>query len=80
MEAFKVFSPDRVSSPTVEQIVDIPVPGRTSGFGGLQGLHRGQISTAVSEQNVDTPAPRGGLQGFHPDQGSEAFCPDPHGD
>ena len=34
----------------------------------------------VAEQNVDVPAPRGGLQGFHPDQGSAAFFPDPRGD
>ena len=34
---------------TAEQIVDNPVP-RPGGAGGLQGLHRGQSSTAFSEQ------------------------------
>ena len=76
----QVFSPGQSSSLAVDQIVDIPVPGRSSGFGGLQGLHAGQSSTAVAAQNVDIPAPRGGHQGFHPDHGSIAFFPDPHGD
>ena len=61
------------SSPSVEQIVDIPVAGRWSGFGGRQGVHPGQSSTAVAEQNVDIPAPRGGLQGFPPEQGPALF-------
>ena len=52
--------PGHSSSPTVEQIVDSLVPP-PSGFGGLQGVHQ-DSSTAVAEQNVDIPVPRGGLQ------------------
>ena len=53
-----------------EQIADIP-----SSSGDLQGFRPRQSSTAVSEQNVSTPAPcsgglRGGLHGFPPVQGS----------
>ena len=45
---------------TVEQIIDIPVPGRGGGGGrgGLQGFSSGQNSTArLVEQNVDIPVP-----------------------
>ena len=60
------FLPGQSSSPTVEQIVDTPVPG-SSGFGGLQGLLPGQSSSPTVEKIVDTPVPGspgfGGLQG-----------------
>ena len=52
-------------SMTAEQIVDIPVPRRRF-RGDLQGLHRGQSSTAFLEQIAD---PGGGLQDFQPVQG-----------
>ena len=58
---------------TVEQILDIPVPGRGDG-GGRRGLHSllpGQDTTAHSAQIVDIPVPRG--QDFLPRQGSTAF-------
>ena len=65
---------------TVEQIIDIPVPGRGGGggWGGLQGFSSGQNSTTrLVEQNVDIQDPRrrprqGGLPGSHPGQGSTA--------
>ena len=58
---------------TVEQIIDIPVPGRGGGGGrrGLQSLLPGQNTTAQSAQIVDIPVPRG--QDFLPRQGSTAF-------
>ena len=58
---------------TVEQIIDIPVPGRGGGGErrGLQSLFPGQSTTAQSAQIVDIPVPRG--QGFLPGQGSTAF-------
>ena len=73
------------SQRTVEQLVDIPVPGRSFGFGGLQGFHSGQSSTADAEQNFSTPVPRrggprGGLQDFSLDRGSAATLPVPLGD
>ena len=45
---------------TVEQIFDIPVPGRGGGGGrrGLQSLLPGQNTTAQSAQIVDIPVPR----------------------
>ena len=63
-----------------EQIADIP-----SSSGDLQGFRPGHSSTAVSEQNVSTPAPcrgglRGGLHGFPPVQGSAVDFPVPLGD
>ena len=54
---------------TAEQIVDIPVSGRGGELGGLQGLHRGQSSTAFLEQVAESPVPGGGLQDFQPVQG-----------
>ena len=68
----------------MKQKVDIPVPRRGS-VGALQGLRPGQSSTAATQQNVATPVPsrggpRGGLQGFPPDQGSAATFPVPLGD
>ena len=55
---------------TAEQIIDIPVPLRRRGQGGLQGSHPGQGSTAqVVEQIVDIPVRRG-LPGFFPRQRS----------
>ena len=73
MEVSKFFSQDRV-------LLRLPSRPLTSiFFRGLQGLHPGQSSTAVSEQNVDIPDSRGGFQGFHPDQGSAAIFPDPRG-
>ena len=62
------FLPGQHYSMTAEQIVDIPVP-RPCGAGGLQGLPRGQGSTAFSEQIAD---PDGGLQDFQPVQGSRS--------
>ena len=66
--------PSRLSQSTLVDVIDVHilVPRSSPGFGGLQGLHPGQSSAAVSEQNVDIPAPRG-LQSFHSDQGSAAF-------
>ena len=63
-----------------EQIADIP-----SSSGDLQGFRPRQSSTAVSEQNVSTPAPcrgglRGGLHGFSPVQGSAVDFPVSLGD
>ena len=82
---------------TAEQIVGIPVP--CGGHGRLPGSLPGQgstasaaeqiadipSSTAVSEQNVSTPAPcrgglRGGLHGFPPVQGSAVNFPVSLGD
>ena len=55
---------------------------RHSSSSSFPGLRPGQSSTAVAEQNVDTPVPRrggprGGLQGFSLDQGSAATFPVP---
>ena len=63
-----------------EQIADIP-----SSSGDLQGFRPRQSSTAVSKQNVSTPAPcrgglRGGLHGFPPIQGSAVDFPGSLGD
>ena len=60
VEIFLVFSQDNAA----EQIVDNPVPRRRF-RGDLQGLHRGQSSTAFFEQIAD---PGGGLQDFQPVQ------------
>ena len=58
----------------VEQNVDIPVPHRRGGRGGLQDLRPGQDSTAFcGADHVDNPVPRvGGLQGFLPRHASIA--------
>ena len=68
-EVFKVLSQNRILSgcSAVEQIMDIPVPGR--GGGGA----RGRLSTTAAdvEQIVDIPARRG-LQGFPPRQSPTA--------
>ena len=56
-------------SVTAEQIVDNPVP-RPGVGGSLQGLHRGQSSTAFLEQLAVSPDPGGGLQHFPPVQSS----------
>ena len=56
---------------TVEQNVDIPVPGGGGRLASLHGSLPGQCSTAPSVvQIVDTPG--GGLQGSRPGQGSPA--------
>ena len=56
---------------TVEQHVDIPVPGGGGRLADLQGSLPGQSSTAPSVvQIVDIPG--GGLQGSRPGQGSPA--------
>ena len=52
---------------TAKQIVDNPAPWQGVG-GGLQGLHRGQSSTAFLEQIAESPDPGGGLQIFQPVQ------------
>ena len=65
------FLPGQLFSMPAEQIVDNPAPWlRLSG--GLQGLHRGQSSTAFLEQIAVSPDPGGGLQDFQPVQGSAA--------
>ena len=57
-----MFSYDLLQQRNAEQIIDIPVPRRRRGQGGLQGSHPGQSSTApVVEQVVDIPV-RGGLR------------------
>ena len=58
----------------VQQNVDIPVPHRRGGRGGLQDLRPGQDSTAFcGADHVDKPVPRvGGPQGFLPRQASAA--------
>ena len=64
---------------TMEQHVDIPVPGRGGRISGLQGFPPEQRSTAlhvsherisgrIVEQIVDIPS--GGLQDFRPGQSS----------
>ena len=55
---------------TVEQHVDIPVPGSRGRLAGLQGSSPGQSSTAFVEQIG--PILGGGLQGFRPRHGSTA--------
>ena len=56
---------------TMEQNVDIPVPGGGGRLAGLQGSLPGQSSTAPTvEQIIDIPG--GGLQGSRPGQGSPA--------
>ena len=71
---------------TVEQTIDIPVPGRGGRNVGLQGFPPGQSSTAhlaslersserIVEQIVEIPVSRGfggGLQDFRPGQGPTA--------
>ena len=54
---------------SVEQLVDIPVPGRGGRFAGLQGFQTEQSSTAM-EQIVDIPG--GGPQSFRPGQSSSS--------
>ena len=61
----------------VEQKVDIPVPlgrGGRGGVGVLEGLRRGQNSTAFGgAEHVENLVPRGGgLHGFRPGQVSSA--------
>ena len=73
---------------TVEQLVDIPVPGRGGGISGLHGSLPGQSSTAlpsleriserIVEQNVEFPVD-GGLQDFLPGQSSSATSSSPAG-
>ena len=58
VEVLPVFSQDRVTSMTAEQIVDNPV--RPGGAGDLQGFPRGQGSSALSEQIPEFPDPGGG--------------------
>ena len=76
------FIPGQVEVPTIvslinviEQTVDIPVgAGGIVGNGDHQGCLPGQSSSPSAEQTVDVPVLRhgfsGGLQGFHPGQGS----------
>ena len=70
-----VFLPAQSSSPSAEQISDIPVPERgVSGSGGLQGCHPRQGSLhGTVEQIVDIPVPGGGPQDFLPDPGTAAL-------
>ena len=74
---------------TMEQNVDIPVPGRGRGIFDLQGSLPRQSSTAlhgslertserIVEQNVDLPV-GGGLQDFLPGQSSSASSSSPAG-
>ena len=69
------FLPGQYSSVTAEQIVDNPVP-RSGGVGDLQGLPRGQGSTAFSEQIPEFPDPGGGREDFQPVQFSAASSSD----
>ena len=73
MEVFLVL-PGQNYSMTAEQIVDNPVP-RPGGVEDLQGLSRGQGSTALSEQIPEFPDPGGGRD-FQPVQGSAASSSD----
>ena len=61
---------------SMEQNVDIPVPGHGA---GLQGLFPGQSSTTLVAQTVDNPSPGGGLQGFRPGQSLSAPSSSPAG-
>ena len=73
---------------TMEQTVDIPVPGRGGRISCLQGFPPGQnftalpseerISERIVEQNVDFPVD-GGLQDFRPGQSSSASSSSPAG-
>ena len=72
MEVPTVVSFSSLQQRTVEQVIDLPVPGRGGELGGLQGLHRGQSSTAFLEQIAESLDPGGGLQDFQPVQGSAA--------
>ena len=69
LEVLKVFLPEQRRPSTVEQIVDIPAPGRGVQR-GLQGFSQERSSTAfdgaehrfpaaTAEQNVDIPVPGG---------------------
>ena len=73
---------------TMEQHVDIPVPGRGGRISGLQGFPPGQCPTAlhvsqeliserIVEQFVDIPG--GGLQDFRPGQSSSSSSHFPAG-
>ena len=57
---------------TMEQNVDIPVPGLEGRFAGLPGFPPAQSSTAPAAQIVDIPVSGGGLQGFRPGHGSSS--------
>ena len=58
------FLPEQSSPSTVEQIIDIPAPGRGVQR-GLQGFSQERSSTAcTTEQNVDIPVPGSGLHDF----------------
>ena len=71
VEVPTVVSYSSLSQRTVEQHVDIPVPGGRGRLAGLQGSLPGQSSAAPSvEQIVHNPG--GGLQGLRPRQGSTA--------
>ena len=63
------FLPGHHFSMPAEQIVDNLVP-RWRFRGGLQGLHRGQSSTAFLEQIAVSPVQGGGHQNFQPVQSS----------
>ena len=77
MTLFEVYSQDRVSQRTVEQLVDIPVPGDGLDHGDHPGLRLGQGSTARRGAVSSTAcrgarARGGGAQGRVPGQGSTA--------
>ena len=57
---------------TVEQHVDIPVPGGGGRLAGVQSSPPEQSPTTPSAQIVDIPVSGGGLQGFRPGQGSSS--------
>ena len=58
------FLPEQRSPSSVEQIIDIPAPGRGVQR-GLQGFSQERSSTACTmEQNVDIPVPGGSLHGL----------------
>ena len=64
---------------TAEQIIDIPVPRRRRGQGGLQDFLPEQSSFAFdgADHRIDSPvrgrSGHGGLQGSHPGQSSTSF-------
>ena len=70
MEVPTIVSFSSLQQRTVEQIIDIPVPGRGGDAGGLQGCHREQSPAAFSKQIAESPDPGGGLQDFQPVQSS----------
>ena len=66
--------PTQSSSPSVEQIVDYPVPRGRGGAGGGGFLPEQNSTASFPELFVDTPVRSGGLHNFHPRQSSRALA------